>query len=92
MKVRILKEVKAIKARKGDVVEVEADIGNPHACVGNVEIIEHDKVVINRLPRKSRDCRPKWIKDAEAAGADVAGVVSGGQLLKQEKYNDDIDS
>jgi len=85
MKVRILKPTRKVKGFVGDIVDIDAETGNALACTSVVEIVEHDKVVINRLPATRRDYRPKSVKLAELNGEDVSGADLISKLEKPKK-------
>lgn len=83
MKARILKRTREVPGMLGDVVEVDAITGNRLACIGVLQILAHDPAPpVYRPPAKERDFRPKWLKQAEAAGEDVSGITSASQLIK----------
>ncbi len=85
MKVRILKPTRKVKGFVGDIVDIDAETGNALACTSVVEIVEHDKVVIDRLPTKRSDCRPKYVNLAEQRGEDVSGSDLISKLEKPKK-------
>jgi hypothetical protein len=84
MKVKILKPTRRLMRHHiGDVVEVDAALGNSLATIGTVLVIEHDKPDTPTVADpKRRDVRPKHVKNAEALGEEpipgTGNVKTGG--------------